>query len=119
MDSSRLGSDLRLLRKRRAWTQSRLSAETGVSVSALSLIECGHGGRLTMATVGLVTAALGAHLSVRVYWQGEGLDRLRDARHAEIVRDPRSTFNQPGIWRRSGRPASRRSVPRVRSLRPP
>src|SRR4029077_2392524 len=25
------------------------------------------------------------HLSVRIYWQGEGLDRLRDARHAAVV----------------------------------
>lgn len=56
-----------------------------MSASTISLVECGRAERLTLAAVERLTAALGAHLSVRVYWQGEGLDRLRDARHAEIV----------------------------------
>ncbi len=32
-----------------------------------------------------VAAALGARVDVRVLWQGEGLDRLLDARHAAMV----------------------------------
>lgn len=56
-----------------------------MSVSSVSLMECGHAERLTVGAIARVTAALGAHLSVRVYWHGEGLDRLRDARHAAIV----------------------------------
>lgn len=85
MDGAGLGLDLKLLRTRRGWTQRRLSDEAGVSVSSVSLIECGRADRLTLATIARVTAALGARLSVRVYWQGEGLDRLRDGRHAAIV----------------------------------
>jgi hypothetical protein len=49
------------------------------------MIECGRADRLSVATITRVTAALDAHLSVRVYWHGDGLDRLRDARHAAIV----------------------------------
>ena len=32
-----------------------------------------------------IATVLGARLSVRVYWQGEALDRLRDGRHAALV----------------------------------
>ena len=38
-----------------------------------------------MRTVERMAAALGARLSVRVYWHGEELDRLLDAAHAGIV----------------------------------
>ena len=85
MDPIPLGIDIRLLRRQRHWTQRRLADEARISPSAVSLVECGHADRLTIATVARIVAALGARLTVRIYWKGEGLDRLRDGRHASIV----------------------------------
>lgn len=85
MDPVPLGIDIRLLRRQRKWTQRRLAVEAGVSPSAVSLIERGHADRLTISMVANVAAALGARLSVRIFWRGEGLDRLRDRQHAAIV----------------------------------
>ncbi len=85
MDLTRTGLDLRLLRQHRGWTQQRLADEVGVSRSSIAAIEGGHAERVALAVLLRVAAALGARLSVRVYWQGEVLDRLRDERHAAIV----------------------------------
>ena len=85
MDLTRTGLDLRLLRRHRGWTQQRLADEVGVARSSIAAIEGGHAERVALAVLLRVAAALGARLSVRVYWQGEALDRLRDERHAAIV----------------------------------
>jgi transcriptional regulator with XRE-family HTH domain len=85
VDLTRIGLDLRLLRRHRGWTQQRLADEVGVARSSIAAIEGGHAERVALAVLLRVAAALGARLSVRVYWQGEALDRLRDERHAAIV----------------------------------
>ena len=85
MSASHLGRDVKLLRKRRRWTERRLAAAAGVSPSSISLLELGGGDRLTVRTLTAVVDALDARLAVRVYWHGEALDRLRDERHAAIV----------------------------------
>lgn len=85
MDPILFGLDVRTLRRQRGWTQRRLAGEARVSRSAVSLIECGRGDRLTVVTLARVAASLGARLSVRIFWHGAGLDRLRDGRHAAIV----------------------------------
>ena len=51
----------------------------------MSLIERGHGGRLAIATVASVFAALDARLEIVISWRGGGLDRLLDAEHATLV----------------------------------
>jgi transcriptional regulator with XRE-family HTH domain len=96
MDKAGIGADIRLLRMRRGWTQGRLAAEAGISISTLSLMECGHADRLTLKTTERVIEALEARLSVRVYWRGEGLDRLRDHRHAAIVEQTIRYLEQVG-----------------------
>jgi transcriptional regulator with XRE-family HTH domain len=85
MDPVRVGSDVRLLRLRRGWSQRRLAAVAHVSRWAVATLESGRAGRVSMETASTIVAALGGYLSVRVLYRGEGLDRLRDQRHAEIV----------------------------------
>ena len=85
MDPVKLAGDLRLLRSRRGWTQRRLAAEAGVSRWAVAEIEAGRGDRITPRQLIRVVSALGAYLQVRILYQGEGLDRLRDRRHAALV----------------------------------
>lgn len=85
MDAARLGGDVRLLRGERGWTQGRLAQTAGVSGWVVYRIERGHADDLPLASVDAVVRALDAFLSVRILWHGEGLDRLRDRAHAELV----------------------------------
>jgi transcriptional regulator with XRE-family HTH domain len=85
MDVVRFGADVRLLRNRRGWTQARLASESRVSRWVISQIEVGRSDRITAERLIRVVAALGGYLSIRIQYQGEGLDRLRDRRHANLV----------------------------------
>lgn len=49
------------------------------------MIETGHAGEVDLDQLIRVVTALGAFLSVRIVYHGEGLDRLRDRRHAALV----------------------------------
>lgn len=85
MDVIRFGGDVRLLRRRKGWTQNRLALEARVSRWVVVAIENGRGDRVIPVRLLAVVVALGGRLSVRVLFQGEGLDRLRDRKHAALV----------------------------------
>jgi transcriptional regulator with XRE-family HTH domain len=85
MDDVRVGRILRALRRRRRWTQKELGRRAKVSQQAISLIERGHGGRLSGETVRRVFAALDARWEPTVSWRGGDLDRLLDEEHARLV----------------------------------
>ena len=70
---------------RRRWTQAQLGGKARVSRSVVCRIERGHADRVAVHTLVRVAAALDARLDVRLLWQGEGLDRLLDLRHARLV----------------------------------
>jgi transcriptional regulator with XRE-family HTH domain len=85
MDALRFGGDVRILRRRRGWTQQRLATEARVGRWQIVEIEAGRADRMIVETLHRVVTALGGYLSVRVLYRGEGLDRLRDRRHANLV----------------------------------
>jgi transcriptional regulator with XRE-family HTH domain len=85
MDPPRFGADVRLLRGRKGWTQLRLAREAGVSRWVITAIETGRGDTICPIRLAQVVRALGAVLTVRILFQGEGLDRLRDRRHARLL----------------------------------
>jgi transcriptional regulator with XRE-family HTH domain len=85
VDVVRFGLGIRALRRKRAWTQKRLAAEAGVSRSVIERIERGRADRVAVHTLVRVAATLGSSISLKLLWQGEGLDRLLDASHADIV----------------------------------
>jgi transcriptional regulator with XRE-family HTH domain len=85
MDDARIGRALRVLRQRRGLRQSEIAMAAGVSQSTISDIECGRLGRLPIATIRRVFAAVDAGFDGAVSWRGAGLDRLLDARHAALV----------------------------------
>ncbi|HEV8401734.1 MAG TPA: helix-turn-helix domain-containing protein [Candidatus Limnocylindrales bacterium] len=85
MEVIRFGLGVRALRRRRGWTQDDLAAKARASRSAVWRIERGHADRVTVQVLVGVAAALGARIDVRLLWQGEGLDRLLDAGHADLV----------------------------------
>ncbi|MGP1673799.1 MAG: helix-turn-helix domain-containing protein, partial [Candidatus Limnocylindrales bacterium] len=79
MDAIRFGLSMRALRRRRRWTQERLAVEVGMSRGVIGRIERGRADRVPVYVLVKVSAALGASVSVRMLWHGEGLDRLLDA----------------------------------------
>jgi transcriptional regulator with XRE-family HTH domain len=85
VDVLRFGLAVRALRHRRRWTQQRLADAVGVSRQVIGRIENGKADRVTVHVLIRVASALGATLSVRVLWHGEGLDRLLDAAHADMT----------------------------------
>ncbi len=85
MDMTRFGADVRLLRRRKGWSQRRLAAEAKVGRWVILAIESGRGDRVRPALLAAVVVGLGGRVSIRVLYQGEGLDRLRDQRHAALV----------------------------------
>lgn len=85
MDTIRLGLGYRALRQRRRMTQGQVGAKAHVSGSVVSRIERGQADRSAVHTLVRVAAALDARIDVRLLWQGEGLDRLLDRRHAHLV----------------------------------
>lgn len=76
---------MRLLRRRRGWSQRRVASEAKVSRWLVGEIEAGRGDRIPVERLIRVVAALGGYLSIRILYQGEWLDRLRDRRHAALV----------------------------------
>jgi transcriptional regulator with XRE-family HTH domain len=85
MDVIRIGLGYRALRQRRRLTQAQVGSKSRVSGSVVSRIERGRADRVALHTLVRVAAALDARIDVRLLWQGEGLDRLLDARHARLV----------------------------------
>jgi len=85
MDVIRLGLGYRALRHRRRLTQAQLGARARVSASVICRIERGHADRVALHTLVRVATSLDARIDLRLLWQGEGLDRLLDARHARLV----------------------------------
>ena len=85
MDPIPFGRGVKALRQRKRWRQEDLGREAGVSRGVIARIEQGHANKVTVETLDKVAGALGARVSCRLTWNGEGLDRLLDAEHAAIV----------------------------------
>jgi transcriptional regulator with XRE-family HTH domain len=85
MDDIRLGRIGRALRRRLNLTQRELGRRAGLSQQAVSLVERGHGSRLSGGSMRRLFGALDARWEPTVSWRGGELDRLLDARHARLV----------------------------------
>ena len=96
MDVVRFGLGLRALRRRRGLTQQQLASRSRVSRAVVWRIERGSADRVAVHTLVEVAAALGARVDLRLHWQGEGLDRLLDARHASLVEDMIALLDSSG-----------------------
>lgn len=79
-----LGYRFRALRRKLGLRQVDLAARTGLSRETISRLERGLADQMVFATAGRIAHALGARLIISLSWQGEQLDRLIDAGHAEL-----------------------------------
>jgi transcriptional regulator with XRE-family HTH domain len=78
---------VRTIRIRKDWTQEELALAARVSRQFVSDVECGRVRGASVERLERVCRALDAELDVRVRWRGEGLDRLLDESHADLVAD--------------------------------
>jgi transcriptional regulator with XRE-family HTH domain len=85
MDDVVQGRICRALRRRRSLTQRDLGRRAGLSQQAVSLVERGHGSRLSGVAMRRLFGALDARWEPNVSWRGGDLDRFLDARHAQLV----------------------------------
>jgi transcriptional regulator with XRE-family HTH domain len=85
VDRFRFGLLIRVLRQRHGWRQEDLAARADVSRSVVGRIERGDLLRIAWADLVAVAEAVGARLDLDLRWQGEGIDRLLDERHATTV----------------------------------
>jgi transcriptional regulator with XRE-family HTH domain len=85
MDLIRLGRLFRALRQREWLRQVDVAHQSGCSQSAISRLELGHAGELSVGMLDAVARALDARLQVGLVWQGALADRLLDAEHASVV----------------------------------
>lgn len=75
---------LRVLRRHQLLTQQELAARAGVSRRMVQRIEGGAWDSISHGVLQRVADTLGARLRVTISWDGEQLDRLVDAAHAEL-----------------------------------
>ena len=85
MTDVQIGRILRELRRRLGLTQKQLGDRVGVSQQLISLIERGHGSKVSGDTLRRVFAAVDARWEPVVSWRGGALDRLLDDSHAHLV----------------------------------
>ena len=85
MDDQRLGAAIRAARIRRGWRQEDLAVRAGVSGSVVSRLERGHLDSMPLRTLRAVSGALEVRLELLPRSRGADLDRLVNARHAELT----------------------------------
>ena len=85
MDDVRVGRILRALRRRLQLTQAQLGGRARLSQQAVSLVERGHGSKLSGDTMRRLFAAVDARWEPVVTWRGGEIDRLTDQDHAALV----------------------------------
>jgi transcriptional regulator with XRE-family HTH domain len=85
MQGVSIGRAIRALRIRLGLRQADIAISAGVSRSLIGAIERGALGSVNLRRLETVCEVLGASLDVRVRWHGEGLDRLLDEAHAQMV----------------------------------
>jgi transcriptional regulator with XRE-family HTH domain len=85
MDALRVGRAVRAVRRHHGRTQAELARRAGTSAASISRIETGQFLRMPLAILLRVANALEIQLDLVPRWKAEGLDRLLDSAHAELV----------------------------------
>jgi transcriptional regulator with XRE-family HTH domain len=79
-----MGVKFLVLRRRLRLTQEELSRRSGTSRRIIGLIENGRWEAVAFGKLARVAESLGARLYPNLTWEGEALDRLVDAGHAQL-----------------------------------
>ena len=98
VDDIRLGAAIRAVRVRRKLRQCDLACAAGVSDSTISLVERGHGRKLSLDTIRRIGAALDVRIEVTAWWRGGDLDRLLNRRHSLLEESVASFIAEHPGW---------------------
>jgi transcriptional regulator with XRE-family HTH domain len=82
VDRVSIGNTFRAIRIGMGLRQADVAARAGVSQPAVSRLESGRFGGISIDAYCDIAAALGADVRLAPYWRGAKLDRLIDRRHA-------------------------------------
>jgi Predicted transcriptional regulators len=85
MDDVALGAIVRAVRTRRKLSQQQLAGMVGMAHATISLVERGHGSRLSLETIKRIAAALEIRVELTARWRGGDLDRLLSRRHSTLA----------------------------------
>lgn len=98
VDDIRLGAAIRAVRVRRNLRQCDLARAAGVSDSTISLVELGHGRKLSLDTIRRIGAAIDVRIEVTAWWRGGDLDRLLNRRHSLLEESVASFIAEHPGW---------------------
>ncbi len=73
-----------MIRVKDKLTQAAIAVSSGMSQAAISRLERGECGGLTLNAIRAVATAVGARVDVSVLWHGAELEKLLDERHAHL-----------------------------------
>jgi transcriptional regulator with XRE-family HTH domain len=82
VDRARVGNTYRAIRVELGLRQADVAVRAGLSQQAVSRLECGRFGGLSVDAFCRIADALGADVALAPRWRGARLDRLLDRRHA-------------------------------------
>jgi transcriptional regulator with XRE-family HTH domain len=92
VDDFRLAAAIRQVRQSRGWRQLDLAQRSGTSQTAVSRVERGRVGALSVARIRAIGAALDIRVDVVPRWRGGELDRLLNRRHSALHESVARTF---------------------------
>jgi transcriptional regulator with XRE-family HTH domain len=97
MDDGRVGKAVRAVRRRRGLRQEDVAARAGVHQTTVSKLERGRLDMLTIHTIRSMASVLDVSVAITPRWGSGDLDRLLDAKHAELVEAVTATL-RPLHW---------------------
>ncbi len=98
MDDARVGRSIRAVRVRKGWRQRDVAAAAGVSQDAVSRLERGRLGGMTVDSIRAIGGAIGVLIDLTPRWQGGEVDRLLGWRHSALHEQVAARFAQLPGW---------------------
>jgi transcriptional regulator with XRE-family HTH domain len=98
MDTLRLGSLIRAVRVRRGLRQRELAGMCEVGQTTISLVERGHGDRLSLATLDQIARSLDIRVDLVARWRGGDAERLLSHRHSELAASVAARIGSEPGW---------------------
>ncbi len=98
MNDPRVGAAVRAVRVRRGLRQRDVAALAGTSQDAVSRLERGLIGGITMDRIRAISRAVGIHIELDARWRGGELDRLLGARHSALHEAVATRFSDLAGW---------------------
>lgn len=98
IDGTRVGRIIRAVRFKRRWRQADVARRAGVSDTVVSRIERGRLQDVSLEALDAVADALDIHLSIVARWRGGDLDRMLNARHANLAERAIAWLTSIGPW---------------------